>query len=151
MQSSLNYAGVVDLLSCEKMAEDLRRFICNALVIVIVYSFVRHHACKYLDAQRNNNAYLISSLNADINTNFIEFEKISHTIAKMPSGGMVSNKRKLFTVKLAIRAILDGIEGDFLETARNNILNSLYINNTARKCFRNAPQSDKLIYSFPLY
>ena len=58
-------------------------------------------------------------LNVDINTNLIEFERIASTIESMPSGGLVKMRRRLMTVKLAMRAILDGIDGDFLETVKH--------------------------------
>ena len=63
-----------------------------------------------------------SILDVDIKTGLIEFNRIASTIHKMPSGGMVSQNRRLSTVKLAMRAILDGIEGDFMETVRKTII-----------------------------
>jgi len=63
-----------------------------------------------------------SILDVDINTGLIRFNRIASTIHKMPSGGMVSQNRRLSTVKLAMRAILDGIEGDFMETVRKTLI-----------------------------
>ena len=63
-----------------------------------------------------------SILDVDIKTGLIQFNRIASTIHKMPSGGMVSQNRRLSTVKLAMRAILDGIEGDFLETVRKTLI-----------------------------
>ena len=63
-----------------------------------------------------NGSQTADLLNVDINTNLIEFERIASTIESMPSGGFVHMRRRLVTVKLAMRAILDGIDGDFLET-----------------------------------
>ena len=63
-----------------------------------------------------NDDKVFNSLNVDIDTKLVEFERIANTIQSMPSGGMVSKKRRLMTVKLAMRAIIDGIDGDFLET-----------------------------------
>ena len=63
-----------------------------------------------------------SILDVDIKTGLIEFNRIASTIPKMPSGGMVSQNRRLLTVKLAMRAILDGIEGDFLETVKKTLI-----------------------------
>ena len=75
-----------------------------------------------IEKTRSNNLlkddHITNLLNVDINTNLIEFERIANTIQLMPSGGMVSKKRRLMTVKLAMRSIIDGIEGDFLETVR---------------------------------
>ena len=62
-----------------------------------------------------------SILDVDIKTGLIQFNRIASSIHKMPSGGMVSQNRRLSTVKLAMRAILDGIEGDFLETVRKTL------------------------------
>ena len=74
---------------------------------------------KYLKAQFSDKLYNHgSSLNIDISAKFIDFTRMARSIADMPTGGLVSKKRKLFTVKLAMRAILDGIEGDFMETVR---------------------------------
>ena len=63
-----------------------------------------------------NDDKVFNLLNVDIDTKLVEFERIANTIQSMPSGGMVSKKRRLMTVKLAMRAIIDGIDGDFLET-----------------------------------
>ena len=63
-----------------------------------------------------NDDKVFNLLNVDIDTKLIEFERIANNIQSMPSGGMVSKKRRLMTVKLAMRAIIDGIDGDFLET-----------------------------------
>ena len=63
-----------------------------------------------------NDDKVYNLLNVDIDTKLVEFERIANTIQSMPSGGMVSKKRRLMTVKLAMRAIIDGIDGDFLET-----------------------------------
>ena len=63
-----------------------------------------------------NDDKVFNLLNIDIDTKLVEFERIANTIQSMPSGGMVSKKRRLMTVKLAMRAIIDGIDGDFLET-----------------------------------
>ena len=63
-----------------------------------------------------------SILDVDIKTGLIQFNRIAATIHKMPSGGMVSKNRRLSTVKLAMRAILDGIEGDFMETVRKTVI-----------------------------
>ena len=63
-----------------------------------------------------NDDKIYNLLNVDIDTKLVEFERIANTIQSMPSGGMVSKKRRLMTVKLAMRAIIDGIDGDFLET-----------------------------------
>ena len=63
-----------------------------------------------------------SILDVDIKTGLIQFNRIASTIHKMPSGGMVSQNRRLSTVKLAMRAILDGIEGDFLETVKKILI-----------------------------
>ena len=69
------------------------------------------------------NEYIQHLLDIDINTNLIEFDRIAKRIQSMPSGGLVSGRRKLITVKLAMRAIIDGIEGDFLETVSTHVLN----------------------------
>ena len=106
------------------------------LLIVISYLCIGHITCKYMKAQFNEKLHRISLLNFDISTKFIEFVSISRTIVNMPTGGMVSKKRKLFTVKLAMRAILDGLEGDFMETVRSNfkqylnVYNIWYLHNT---------------------
>ena len=63
-----------------------------------------------------------SILDVDIKTGLIQFNRIASSIHKMPSGGMVSQNRRLSTVKLAMRAILDDIEGDFMETVRKTII-----------------------------
>ena len=63
-----------------------------------------------------NDDKVFNLLNVDIDTKLVEFERIANTIQSMPSGGMVSKRRRLMTVKLAMRAIIDGIDGDFLET-----------------------------------
>ena len=66
-----------------------------------------------------NDDKVFNLLNVDIDTKLIEFERIANTIQSMPSGGMVSSKRRELTIRLAMRAIIDGIEGDFLETVGN--------------------------------
>ena len=109
------------------------------LVIVISCSFVLHITCKYLKAQFNEKVHHhSSSLNIDISTKIIEFTRIARTIADMPTGGLVSKRRKLFTVKLAMRAIIDGIEGDFMETVRFDFKQYLDLDNPKQKlvCYR---------------
>ena len=89
----------------------MERMTARLFVLALLLSVKRIQA-KYL----LNNDKVLDLLNVDINTNLIEFERIANTIQSMPSGGMVSKKRRLMTVKLAMRAIIDGIDGDFLET-----------------------------------
>jgi hypothetical protein len=79
---------------------------------------IRKGKSKTMHNERHQNL-----LDIDIHTNLIEFERIAKSIQSMPSGGMVSGRRKLITVKLAMRAIIDGIEGDFLETVSTHVLN----------------------------
>ena len=111
------------------------RFHC-ILFIVIPCLFVLPITCKHLKAQFNEKLhYHSSSLNTDINTELIEFTRIARTIADMPTGGLVGKHRKLFTVKLAMRAILDGIEGDFMETVRIDFKEYLDLDNPKQKLF----------------
>ena len=89
----------------------------NVLIILLV---LRQAESRYKPMQDERNRNL---LDIDIHTNLIEFERIAKSIQFMPSGGMVSWRRRLITVKLAMRAIIDGIEGDFLETVSTHVLN----------------------------
>ena len=88
----------------------------NVLIILLV---LRQGESRYIPMQDGRNRNL---LDIDIHTNLIEFERIAKSIQFMPSGGMVSWRRRLITVKLAMRAIIDGIEGDFLETVSTHVL-----------------------------
>lgn len=99
----------------------------RAFLLMMACSFVTQNGCKHLNMQDPiENSRHTPLLDVDISTKLIEFERIAKTIEDMPSGGMVGGKRRLCTVKLAIRAILDGIEGDFLETV-SKFLSSVYI------------------------
>ena len=88
--------------------------------ILIELSVVRKSYARYIPTHNDLHQNL---LDIDIHTKLIEFERIAKSIQFMPSGGMVSWRRRLITVKLAMRAIIDGIEGDFLETVSTHVLN----------------------------
>ena len=106
------------------------------IVVVILCLFVLPIACKYLEAQFQDKLHYQSSLlNTDINTELIEFTRLARTIADMPTGGKCDKKRKLFTVKLAMRAILDGIDGDFMETVRIDFKQYLDLDYHKQKLF----------------
>ena len=99
----------------------------RTFLLIIAHTLVTKSTCKHLNMQDPiENLQHTPLLGIDISTKLIEFERIAKTIERMPSGGMVSAKRRLYTVKLAIRAILDGIEGDFLETV-SKFLNNIYV------------------------
>ena len=89
--------------------------ILHYLHVLTILLVVIQGKSKYISTHTEN---IQNLLDIDINTNLIEFERIAKSIYAMPSGGLVSGRRKLMTVKLAMRAIIDGIEGDFLETVR---------------------------------
>ena len=82
------------------------------LIVTLVF-MVRRNGAEYLATEEEK---ISKFLDVDIDTKLIDFEKIVKTIQLMPSGGMVSSKRRELTIRLAMRAIIDGIEGDFLET-----------------------------------
>lgn len=90
----------------------------NVWLRFAIIKFLSLTWCKSHNQQDISN----SILDVDINTGLIQFNRIASTIQKMPSGGMVSQNRRLSTVKLAMRAILDGIEGDFMETVRKTLI-----------------------------
>ena len=90
----------------------------NVVLRFTVIKFLSLTWCKSHNQQDISN----SILDVDINTGLIQFNRIASTIQKMPSGGMVSQNRRLSTVKVAMRAILDGIEGDFMETVRKMLI-----------------------------
>ena len=100
----------------------------NKMIVNIFYHFhittillvIRQGKSRYTPTHNERPQNL---LDIDIHTNLIEFERIAKSIQFMPSGGMVSWRRRLITVKLAMRAIIDGIEGDFLETVSTHVLN----------------------------
>ena len=94
--------------------------IFRCLRVLIILLVLRQAKSRYIPMQDGRNQNL---LDIDIHTNLIEFERIAKSIQFMPSGGMVSWRRRLITVKLAMRAIIDGIEGDFLETVSTQELN----------------------------
>ena len=98
------------------------------LSIMVSYSLVTKCSYHHLNIEDPSVSlpHIQSLLDADIMTKLIDIDRMAKTIEKLASGGMVSQTRRLFTIKLAIRAILDGIEGDFLETvniplARNKL------------------------------
>ena len=88
--------------------------------ILITLLVCIHGKSRYIPTHNDRHQNL---LDIDIHTKLIEFERIAKSIQFMPSGGMVSWRRRLITVKLAMRAIIDGIEGDFLETVSTHVLN----------------------------
>ena len=99
--------------------------VSRVLWLILAYSMVTKNVCKQLNMQDTiENLHHSQLADVDISTKLIEFERIAKTIENMPSGGLVTPKRRLFTVKLAIRAILDGINGDFLETV-SKFLNNI--------------------------
>lgn len=59
------------------------------------------------------------TLELDELTGLVDIKALSRIIASAPSGGMVSFPRREMTVRLALRAILDGVPGDFAETGLN--------------------------------
>ena len=89
----------------------------NILTFCLV---VLQNKFRYLDTYDDFHQNL---LDIDIQTNLIEFKRIAKTMQLIPSGGMVTWRRRLMTVKLAMRAIIDGIDGDFLETVRAHYFN----------------------------
>ena len=89
----------------------MHNIIPNLIVVMSILSIEKTQSNNLLKDDQITNL-----LNVDISTNLIEFNRIANTIQLMPSGGMVSMRRRLMTVKLAMRSIIDGIEGDFLET-----------------------------------
>ena len=48
-----------------------------------------------------------------------DLKALSKMIASAPGGGMVSRIRREETVRIALRAIIDGVDGDFAETGLN--------------------------------
>ena len=88
--------------------------------VVIIFTLIK--LLSLTGSHGNQQDISNSILDVDIKTGLIQFNRIASTIHKMPSGGMVSQNRRLLTVKLAMRAILDGIEGDFLETVRKTLI-----------------------------
>ena len=91
----------------------------NVVLIFAVTKFLSLTGCK----SHGNQQYISNGiLDVDIKTGLIQFNRIASTIHKMPSGGMVSQNRRLSTVKLAMRAILDGIDGHFMETVRKTVI-----------------------------
>ena len=89
---------------------------CNLIILTSILVILQNKF-NYLHAYEDLHQNL---LDIDIQTNLIEFKRIAKTIQLIPSGGMVTWRRRLMTIKLAMRAIIDGIEGDFLETVRTH-------------------------------
>ena len=94
--------------------------------LVLIFAGIKFLSLIWCKSHGNQQDISNSILDVDITTGLIEFNRIASTIHKMPSGGMVSQNRRLSTVKLAMRAILDGIEGDFMETVRKSLIISKY-------------------------
>ena len=90
----------------------IKNLMLKFLIVTLVF-MVRRNGAEYLATEEEK---ISKFLDIDIDTKLIDFEKIVKTIQLMPSGGMVSSKRRELTIRLAMRAIIDGIEGDFLET-----------------------------------
>ena len=101
----------------ETLQDNMRVNIFHIPIILLV---VKQGTSRFIPTHNDRHQNV---LDIDIRTNLIEFERIAKSIQFMPSGGMVSWRRRLITVKLAMRAIADGIEGDFLETVSTHLLN----------------------------
>ena len=86
--------------------------VMKELIFITMFLIVTQCVSEYIDTQDD----FSNLLGVDISTKLIDFERIAMNIQYMPSGGMVLWRRRLMTVKLAMRAIMDGIEGDFIET-----------------------------------
>ena len=56
----------------------------------------------------------------DIATGLINVQEFARAVALAPSGGLVGPARREATVKLAARALLDNVPGDFVETGTYN-------------------------------
>ena len=108
------------LKKIETLQDNMKVNIFHYYHILIELSVVRKSYARYIPTHNDLHQNL---LDIDIHTKLIEFERIANSIQLMPSGGMVSWRRRLITVKLAMRAIIDGIEGDFLETVSTHVLN----------------------------
>ena len=122
--SCVSYILIIDVYlfapiaaKIETLQDNMRVNIFHIPIILLV---VKQGTSRFIPTHNDRHQNV---LDIDIRTNLIEFERIAKSIQFMASGGMVSWRRRLITVKLAMRAIVDGIEGDFLETVSTHLLN----------------------------
>ena len=77
------------------------------------------HLLSMVLASSANRESRSKELQLDIATGLVDIPAFARAVARTQSGGMVSMPRREATVKLAARALLDDVPGDFVETGTN--------------------------------